>query len=171
MKKFKEFIISESYNPSYEEVMIGIFNKALRDELEASINYKIMAEQIVGPGINAIKQELLDHSKEEFEHFNQFVSYASDHDFLERVEFSIRTEMVNPKDLPTNVDGIVEFTQNLEMDAYNDYKNAAVIAEEEGDMETRMFFEELMKDEMGHYDDVSNLSPNSKPRKLNEEKE
>jgi len=87
--KFKNFLnttdLTEEYSPEYEAMMIQVFNKAVRDELEASISYKIMAEQIQGPGINEIKEELEKHGKEEFEHFQEFIAYASNHSFFRLV--------------------------------------------------------------------------------------
>lgn len=169
--KFKKFItndLKESYTPEYEAQMVQIFNKAVRDELEASISYKIMAEQIQGAGINEIKEALEEHSKEEFTHFNEFIAYASSHSMLNSIQFEIRTPLVNADSLPTTVEGIVQFTQDLETEAYNDYKNAAQVAAQNKDIETKMFFVEKMQDEMKHFDAVSNLDKTKRTRRIGE---
>ena len=169
--KFKKFIntdLTEAYTPEYEAQMVQIFNKAVRDELEASISYKIMAEQIQGPGINEIREELEEHAKEEFQHFQEFIAFAASHSMLNQIKFEIRTDYVNPSTLPTDVSGIVQFTQDLETEAYNDYKRAAMLAKENLDPETKMFFIEKMKDEMRHFDDISALDKTKRTRKIGE---
>ena len=169
--KFKKYIktnINETYTPEYEAQMVQIFNKAVRDELEASISYKIMAEQIQGPGINEIKEELEEHAKEEFQHFQEFIAYAASHTILNKITFEIRPNYVNPSTLPTDVSGIVQFTQDLETEAYNDYKRASMLARENFDTETEMFFIEKMKDEMRHFDDISALDKTKRTRKIGE---
>lgn len=160
--------IFEEISQDYESEMIEIFNIAIRDEIESSIMYKIMAEQLVGPGVNSIKKELEEHSKDEFEHFNKLITYASNHGLLNKLKYEIRQEFVNSESLPTTKDAIVQFTQDLERDAAKLYKNSAERADDEGDTETRIFFEELMKEELGHFDDISSLDKSQYGRRLNE---
>ncbi|MCD6435238.1 MAG: ferritin-like domain-containing protein [Clostridiales bacterium] len=158
----------EEINPSYEREMINLFNKFTRDELETSINYKIMSESIVGEGANAIKKELQEHAYDEYQHFNKLIEYASNHGILQHLEFEVRKTFTTPEALPTDVKGIVEFTQSLEKEAAKDYKEAAELADEEGDTETKLFFEELMKEELKHYDDISNLHKSQYGRAFND---
>ena len=164
-------VLSEAYSPEYENKMVQIFNKAIRDELEAAINYKIMAEQIFGSDVSLIKKDLEEHGKEEFSHFNEFIAYAADHSILNKLKFEIRTALVNPQELPKDVQGIIQFSQDLETNAMNDYKAAAELACSVKDRETRMFFEELMKDEQKHFDSISDLDGSNRARKINEVKD
>ena len=99
-RESNQTFLFEEINSEYEQQMIIIFNKLIRDELEASINYKIMAESIIGAGANAIKTELQAHAYDEFEHFNKLVSYASNHGILSSLEFEVRKELIVPEYLP-----------------------------------------------------------------------
>lgn len=157
----------EEVSKSYQEEMIVLFNKFIRDELEASINYKIMSESVTGAGVNIIKKELAEHAMDEYNHFNALVEYASNHGIMQYLEFEVRKGLIVPGNLPTEIDGIVQFVQTLETDAAKDYKEAAEIADDEGDTETRLFFEGLMSDELKHYDDIANLHKGQYGRKFN----
>jgi len=158
--------IFEEISQDYEAQMVQIFNKAVRDEIEASVGYRVMAESIQGTGV-LIKKELSEHSVEEFEHFNQLIIYASNHGFLQKLDYNTRGTFMTPQELPTNLEGIVQFTQDLEKEAYTDYKAAAELANSVGDSETRLFFETLMQEELKHYDHISDHDENSK-RSLND---
>lgn len=157
----------EEISTSYEKEMINLFNKFIRDELETTINYKIMAESVSGDA-NIIKKELQEHAYDEFEHFNKLVNYASNHGILHHLEFEVRKVFTSPGELPTETKGIVQFTQDLEKAAAKDYKDAAECADDEGDTETKLFFEELMKEELKHYDDIASIVKGQYGRKLNE---
>ncbi len=157
----------EEINPSYETEMINIFNKSIRDELETSINYKIMSEDISGPD-TLIKKELQEHAYDEYQHFNKLIEYASNHGILQHLEFEVRKVFTSPEALPKDINGIVQFVQDLKKDAAKNYKDVAEIADDEGDTETKLFFEELMKEELRHHDEISNLIKGQFGRKLND---
>ena len=145
--------VFEAVNQDYKNQMIEIFNKAIRDELSASISYKAMAEKIYGAGNSKLKEELIQHGNEEHEHFNELITYAASHGILKDLVISIDEKVIS--NAPSNVKGIINFSQNLELEAIKDYRNASKLAFENGDMETHGFFAELAGDEEGHYDDVS----------------
>ncbi len=155
--------IFEEINETYENEMINIFNSLIRDELEASINYRILAQKITDA---PIQSQLIEHSKEEFTHYGLLVEYAANHGILNNLEFQVRKEQTNPAQLPDVLFGVVEFVQNLETTAAENYKLAAKRADEEGDTETRLFFEKLMQEEFGHYDDIANIYKSKFGRKF-----
>ncbi len=137
----------EEINQDYKEQMIQIFKKALKDEMEAVIFYKFQSEKYYK---NEIDEILRDISQEEFQHFNELVSYASSHGILEFLN-DYKVEL-----LPLT--NITQDVLKLETEAINDYKNASEVANAVGDTETRMFFEELMKDETIHYDKIAKIA-------------
>ena len=143
----------EAVDAEYQKKMVEIFNKAIRDELGASISYKAMAEKVYGAGNNKLREELIQHGKEEFEHFNELVSYAATHGILSDLILEVDEEVI--VNAPSDVKGIIKFSQDLEMEAIKDYRNAAKLAFENKDMETHEFFSELASDEETHYDDVA----------------
>jgi len=159
----KKFILKESRNQFfskslnednsiYKSQMIEIFKKAIKDELSASISYKAMAEKVIGAGNSKFKEELLDHGKEEFEHFQELIEYAATHGILSELPLVLDEEVI--KNAPSETQAIITFTQNLEKEAIFDYTKASKLARDNDDIETFSFFKELTKDEQSHFDDI-----------------
>ena len=138
----------EDITEDYKHLMVQVFNKAIKDELQASTWYKILSERAQQP---ALVQYLNDHSQEEHDHFKQLITYASNHAILEYLELDFTLSMPEVRD-------ITAFTQGLEIQAAEDYKKIASQAKAVGDTETKLFFEEMMKDELRHYDEIAVLT-------------
>jgi ferritin len=135
----------------YKDELVKSINKALRDEISASIGYKAMSELAKG---DKLTQAMSAHSNEEFAHFGAILSFSLNHGL--KVTTEIDTKVVN--EYPIDDDKMIPFVQNLETNAIADYKAIALMAREEGDLETESFFIEIMNDEIGHYDELSALS-------------
>jgi len=146
-RETNESYIFEEINQEYETKMIQIFNKAIQDEIQAAVSYKILAENIDN---FHIKKEIQEHADEEYKHYSELIEYAANHNILNKLTYTPRVES-----LPTDEAQIIDYIQELETEAYKLYKESADIANQEGDTETRLFFEELMRDEMKHFDDLS----------------
>lgn len=155
LKSSKTFV-SKNINEAagdYKSEMISIFNKAIRDELGSAISYKAMAEKISGAGNSKLREELAEHGVEEFEHFNELIEYAATHGILNELTIDIDESVI--VNAPSDVQGMIDFSQNLETLAISDYTAAAKLAHKNGDFETFEFFRDLSSDEEGHYDDIA----------------
>lgn len=134
----------------YKEQLIKALSKVLNDEISASIVYKAMAEYSVLP---QLEEQLLEHSKDEFEHFNEIFSFCVSHGISPEVKLM---DYVN--NYPSNDTDILMFTQKLEKEAIEDYKSIVLLARENDDVETESFFTEIMNDEIEHFDDLAPLN-------------
>jgi rubrerythrin len=130
----------------YKEKVVGIINKALTDEITAASVYLAMAQ--ITPSENIAKQ-LEEHAQGEFGHYKKLIEFAYNHNLGELIEFNMDYSGANaiPNDL--------SIVQSLEQEAIQDYKTIALIAREQGDIETEEFFMDLMEDEMSHFDELS----------------
>jgi len=149
---------------AYKDEIIKIFNKSLQDELSSQVIYIKMAENAVGISLDTLREELIQHADEEYSHFKKLVEYAATHSFLDKLNFSISTDIIG-KLLKTQNE-IIEITQKLELDAIETYKKATKLADDNNDYEAMDFFISLMKDEMSHFDDLAKFD--GKKRKLSE---
>jgi rubrerythrin len=152
-RESNQTFLFEEINVDYKNQMIQIFNKAIKDELEAMLFYRFMSEKFYE---NEIDEKLKDISNEEHQHFTEIVAYASNHGILKDIDFSVNI-LHNFNNVNT-LKELLDIVLLLEQQAFSDYKKASEIAEAQGDIESKIFFEELMKDEMHHYDALSKYS-------------
>jgi ferritin len=132
----------------YETEMQKRINKALRDEVSASIFY-----YKVGNFISDLEaaEEILDHAKEEMEHFADIIKYSTSHGIICQVELDKSvTEFFVEDDKK-----LVEKIQELEKLAISDYRDNAKFAEDNGDLESMEFWKSLMEKEIEHFDDIA----------------
>jgi len=143
----------EPLNLSYEEKLINLFNKVLKDEISASVLYRILANKSSSP---KLQEELTKHAEEEYTHFNKLIDYISNHGLLESVNYSLDQEIINNTSCESLV--ILNIVQELEKIAIEDYKFGALLARDNKDIETESFFLDLMKEEQQHFDDLALLN-------------
>jgi len=138
----------------YKEKLIGFIEKVLMDELSASIYYAKASNELTGLGSQEVAEELKSHSEEEYEHFNQIMEFASNHGLLTSVNIHLDMSVVNYPEL-SNANAVMRKVQELEKSAIRDYKCMSMRAMLHKDIETAMFFREIMKDEIEHFNDLS----------------
>ena len=148
----------------YKEKIVELLNKALKDELSASIAYKCMSELTEN---GTLAEELLAHSGEEYGHYNRILSYVFSHGLEGDIRIILDLEVSNL--YPKDTKGIIKFTQDLEIEAIEDYRRGALLARENDDLETEELFKGLMSEEQGHFDDLSRY--NKERRELTSFKE
>ena len=73
----------------YEEKLITLFNKALKDEYTAVLIYDKMASFLVGVKGTAVAKELTTHAKEEHAHAQKIVCYMTNHGLEGDMVFTI----------------------------------------------------------------------------------
>jgi len=145
------------------------FQKAMRDEISAAIVYIKMANSLKGFQGSKIAEELLEHSAEEFEHYNELVSFAAKHGLTTMLDFN-DIDMDVIKNAPLNDDtAVLTYTQELEATAISDYKKLVELATEEKSEEAKKFFSEIMSDEINHFDELAEWTGQTRPCKLAQE--
>ena len=146
----------------FKEKMIKLLNKIIRDELSASIFYAKASNELVGPESSDISKELMEHSKEEMEHFNRLLKFASSHGFMKDIKIELDQSVIDFSPLK-DVKIVIAKVQELERIAIDDYTKAAMCAKKHGSIEGKRFFTELMREEIDHFDDFSYVNGDSRP--------
>jgi len=137
-----------------EKTYIGMIEKSIKDELSAVISYVIMANVLEGTDAEGdVSAHLLEHADDEYVHFKELIAYANNHGVLDKIKIEIDSELVN--NLPSELEDVVELTQELETGAIELYNEMANVALDARDFETYDFAKDAMTDEMGHFDDFS----------------
>ena len=134
----------------YKEKVVGLINKALTDEITAASAYLAMAQ--ITPSENIAKQ-LEEHAQDEFGHYKKLISFAYNHNLCEFIEFSM--DYCGANAIPNDTFEMLAIVQSLEQEAIQDYKTIALLAREQGDIETEEFFMDLMEDEISHFDELA----------------
>jgi len=137
----------------YNEKITEMFTQAIHDEFTSAIIYFKMGYAIRGLTATKVADEIIGHAKEEFDHAGQVIEYCANHGIDADLEYSIDEERINNS--PTDVEGVIKETQNLETGAIELYNKIAQFAEDNRDYETREFATDLMIIEQGHFDDVA----------------
>ena len=136
----------------YTEYLVGKLNKVLSDELSSSILYKMMSEVITD---KAIADEVLKHSEEEFSHFNSIISFCYNHSLENDIKYSINQDILK---FNNDDKSIIDIIQGLETIAIKDYREIALKARENQDIESEEFFIALLEEEQKHFDDLASYS-------------
>ena len=160
-KKTKKHYMFEEIEGDYKQRMIDIFNKAIQDEISSAAVYLKIAGLMDGFDSHEIVEKMISHGKEEFEHYTSLIDYASNHGILEYLDISLQDYARTYPD-PNDIQGILDYKQELEIQAMNDYLNAAELAHQKGDTLTKLFFQHLAGDERRHYDDLQRFSKGNK---------
>jgi len=140
-------------------ILVEKFNKFIRDEISAAAGYIVIAQKLKGKDVANVVKELMEHASEEFTHYKELITYAGNHGFLDKlklVDFDTTVTQYEPKDLIE----CVKFIQSLEEQARNDYKEMVLLARENDAVELEEFFEDIMGDEIGHFNDLQYIFGN-----------
>lgn len=149
---------------AYKDEIVTILNKAIMDEISASVFYFRQAEELKGVAADEVINALKEYGNEEFGHYTEIMAYAGKFGMLSEIEVSF--ENLTNSHLKPNLVEAMKVIEDLEKQAYNDYKTASQLALDNDDIETYDFFKELMSDEAKHLDEF--LLFQGKTRGLNE---
>jgi len=140
---------------SYIEKLTEVINKALADEISSSMLYYKFAVLASGANMTEFAEQLQENGDEEFDHFKSVLEFAANHNIP--IVLGTTENIVNiPFTNDINIDDLA--ISNLEKQAYTDYKNIALLARQNEDIETETFFIELMNDERKHLDSIAKLT-------------
>lgn len=152
-------------NPDeYKKYIISKISKVLNDELTAAVLYFKMANELQGISSGTVSKILKEHGDEEFGHFKNILEFAINHNIVPIL--GVDTVAINKN--PTDLIEVIMLTQNLEKTAMSDYKEIVTNAIAQGDVETQEFFEDILEDEIHHFDELAPLV--SQKRELGESK-
>jgi len=133
---------------TYEETITRSISQRLTDEISAATFYLEATRYI--DDLEVI-EELKEHAKDEFRHFQELMDFAGAHDL--DVSYAFDPEVVNFKGETSK--NYIEFIQGLEQKAIDDYKEMCAYAKEHKDPEAMELFKKIMQEEMEHFDDIS----------------
>jgi len=135
----------------YKEIINEKIGKLMTDEISAATMYLEAAEHLTNLELAA---EMRIHAQEEFEHFGLLMGYAVSHGLKTNYDFD-RSVI---KNVPLNNNSLIRLIQTLEKKAIANYREIALLARENNDLESEEFFMNLMKKEMEHFDDVAQVT-------------
>ncbi|MFA7127624.1 MAG: ferritin-like domain-containing protein, partial [Sphaerochaeta sp.] len=111
--------------------LIELLNKVIRDEISAYIFYINCANSAVGLGVKPIVDELIEHAKEELEHYHKIITYCSDYNLQDKIQIVLDESIVNIH--LTNINEIVSKVQELEHQSIVDYNCLIMLCKEIND--------------------------------------
>lgn len=132
----------------YQLQLNDILNQLMTDEISASTMYIEASGYMTDI---TLSKEILEHGKDEFEHFQKLMNFCINHNLKTNYDFD-RTVI---KKVPKNKKQILKLIQELEQKAIEDYREASLLARANDDIEAEELFIEIMKEEMEHFDDLA----------------
>lgn len=146
MRTFTQFF--ESKNPSKGlDVFNRLFQKAINDEISASILYLRIANELDGVEHDYFRQQMKEHSQDEYDHFKELLDIAANRGIKYTVALTADAMMAIS-------DKMVDHTQKLETNAISDYQKLTELAQEMKEFDLFKKFKEILTDETEHFDDV-----------------
>ena len=142
---------------------IEMFQKAITDELTAVAAYNKMAQSLfIGLDEQRVAEHLIEHADEEHGHWKELQDFAQRHGFQKKLNFSIINKQIFDNAPEGAIKDALMYHQELEATAIDDYKSLALYGEENDSPEVYEFFNELMHDEMKHFDDFADWTGQSR---------
>ena len=135
----------------YRALIKNKIQKVIRDEITASIAYRLMANRTTNPNF---QKEMEEHGDDEYRHFKQLVDFCMNHSC--DVKIQLDNDVIDR--IPDDNEGMFRLHQELEQKAMEDYFQIVLIAKNNNDFETEEFFKTLLQEEMEHFDDVAVLT-------------
>lgn len=143
----------------YTEAITEGITQALNDELTSAVLYQNMSEFLQGIQMEELRNEMLEHASEEFEHFKLLLKYANAHGIPTCIGLNPQIANETPMDFVS----ASSLVQELELKAISLYERLSKLAQEHEDIESMHFFKELMEKETEHFDDVAKLTGDIRP--------
>ena len=135
----------------YKKIIEEKINMLMTDELSASSMYIEASQYITNL---ELAEEIKIHGQEEFEHFQLLMEYAISHNL--KIKYDLDRKVT--KSVPLNNNSLIRLIQTLEKKAIANYREVALLARQNNDLESEEFFMDLMKKEMEHFDDVAQVT-------------
>jgi len=122
-----------------------------------------MAQSLfIGLDDERVAAHFIEHADEEYEHHKELQDFAQRHGFQKKLNFSKINQQVFDNAPEGTMKDALMYHQELEAGAIDDYKALALYGEENDSPEVYEFFNELMHDEMKHFDDIADWTGQSR---------
>lgn len=125
--------------------MLGYLGRALSLELSAVQQYSTQARLVAAWGLNQAAASLNKEAVEELEHANRII------DRMLALGVAPNGSQLRPVKLGDDLSVLLQHNQQLEADIIKLYHSATLHCARAGDHGSRVFFEELLREEQQHH--------------------
>ena len=137
-----------------------LFQKAINDEISATILYLRLANEVVGHQYTEFRQQMKEHAEEEYRHFKDLLSIAANRVLPYTVQLTTDATLPITQE---DIESLIRHTQILETQAIQDYKQLIQFSKDFKEYDLVETFRRLLSDETEHFDDVATLTGESRP--------
>lgn len=131
-----------------DQKVLGYLGRALSLELSAVQQYSTQARLVSAWGLNEAAASLGKEADEELQHANRII------DRMLALGVAPGGSQLQPVQLADNLSALLQLNQQLEADIIQLYHSATHYCAGVGDHESRIFFEELLREEQQHHADL-----------------
>ena len=125
--------------------VLGYLGRALSLELSAVQQYSTQARLVTAWGLNDVAASLAREADEELQHANRII------DCMLAIGAAPSGSQLRPVKLAANLPGLLQLNQRMEQDIIQLYSSATRYSASMGDHDSRLFFEELLREEQQHH--------------------
>lgn len=127
-----------------DQKVLGFLGRALSLELSAVQQYSTQARLVASWGLSEAAASLGQEAEEELQHANRII------DRMLAIGVAPNSSLLRPVKLAADLMGLLLQNQQMERDIIQLYSSAVRHCAGVGDHDSRMFFEELLKEEQQH---------------------
>jgi len=128
--------------------VLGHLGRALSLELSAVQQYSTQARLVAAWGLNDASASFDKEAEEELQHANRII------DRMLAVGVAPNASQLRPVKVAANLFELLRLNQQLESDIIQLYRSATRYCASRGDHDSRLFFEELLREEQQHHADL-----------------
>ena len=128
-----------------DQKVLGYLGRALSLELSAVQQYSTQARLVAAWDLNEAAVSFDKEAEEELQHANRII------DRMLAIGVAPNGSQLRPVRLADDLSGLLQLNQQLESDIIQLYRSAAHYCARAGDHDSRMFFEELLREEQQHH--------------------
>jgi len=128
--------------------VLGYLGRALSLELSAVQQYSTQARLVAAWGLNDASASFDKEAEEELQHANRII------DRMLAVGVAPNASQLRPVKVAANLFELLRLNQQLESDIIQLYRSATRYCASRGDHDSRLFFEELLREEQQHHADL-----------------
>lgn len=127
-----------------DQTVLGYLGRALSLELSAVQQYSTQARLVATWGLSDASASFRKEADEEIQHADRIIER------MLALGAAPGSSQLRPVTLAADLSGLLQENQRFEAEVIDMYRNAARYCASIGDHDSRVFFEELLKEEQGH---------------------
>lgn len=151
-----DYVVKRCFMDEYFEQISLLLEEALNEELKSALDYLRDSVHILGVNTKDIRDEYLEHVKDELEHYHILLTYCHNRGIM--VNHNTNLEFVYKQDEISDPSESLKNNEVSELDAANRYCKMSQLALEYGDIEGYKIFSRLMEVEYDHFDDLTDFT-------------